>query len=95
MYWCAGTPCTGVFLPVKITDPLPAFLCRAGTANAWSPAAPCPRTAPIDKPPVGSTQASYWWLCKALLREAKGDTLASHFNRRQPIVRQVPPPGSI
>ena len=33
--------------------------------------------------------ASYWWLCKALLRDAKGDQLASHFNRRQPIIREV------
>jgi hypothetical protein len=67
MHWCAGTPCTGAYLPISLEgiggDDHACcdleFLGRAGQARDWSPASPCPRVAPIDEPPTaGASEAA-------------------------------------
>ena len=90
MHWCAGTPCTGIYLPLQMGEALPAVLEAAGSASEYvrSATAPAPINAAIDSAP-DPTHLSWWWLCKGILQAAKGDRLASQFNRRQPVLRAV------
>jgi hypothetical protein len=89
MHWCAGTPCTGVYLPLTLASRIPPLLGAAGTASSMLDARlrPCPLDAPIDDVPLKA--ASYWWLCKRFLAATRGNRLGSCFNARQPLARQV------
>ena len=71
-------------------EALPAVLEAAGSASEYvrSATAPAPINAAIDSAP-DPAHLSWWWLCKGILQAAKGDRLASQFNRRQPVLRAV------
>ncbi|MDI3522760.1 MAG: hypothetical protein PWP43_942 [Bacillota bacterium] len=80
MWWCAGTPCTGVYLPVFLPlASLPETVTRAGTVTALLP--------PPEVPRDTYSSASYWWKFRHLLDVLKGDEEGSFFNLRQPVAR--------
>lgn len=78
LWWCAGTPCTGVYLPV--------FPAAGGVPESLSrplPQACCPENAAQ----AGFEPGSYWWCFLQLLDAAKGGPQAWDFADRQPLVR--------
>ena len=81
MLWCAGTPCTGCYLPffIKAGSP-PDMIQRAGRAGKIT-------KAPPQAPPDEYSPDSYWWLFKELLWIVKGDELGTRYPKRQPLVR--------
>lgn len=80
-WWAAGTPCTGVYVPVWVeAGEVPAGMARAGT-----------RTGPVHPPesarPDRFARSSYWWRFLQLLEVAKDGELAMRFGERQPRIR--------
>lgn len=80
MWWCAGTPCTGVYLPVFLPLlSLPEPLTRPGTCLTLS--------APPEAPRDTYSASSYWWKFRHLLDVLKGDEEGSLFTLRQQVAR--------
>jgi secernin len=79
LWWAATTPCTSVYLPVAVTDPLPEALSVAGTMHGAGPS-------PEQVPPDRYSDGSYWWAFQALLEAVAGDD-GSSYHARQPRVR--------
>ncbi|HHY91979.1 MAG TPA: secernin-2 [Firmicutes bacterium] len=80
MWWCAGTPCTGVYLPVFLPlASLPEAATRTGTVTTLA--------APPDAPRDTYSAASYWWKFRHLLDVLKGDEEGSLFSLRQRVAR--------
>lgn len=80
LWWCAGTPCTGVYLPVFLPQTLlPEPLTRHGAGGRIA----APPKAPRDT----YSASSYWWVFRQLLDVLKGDEEGSLFTFRQKIAR--------
>ncbi|GAB3881308.1 C69 family dipeptidase [Terrabacter terrigena] len=81
MWWAAGTPCTGVYVPLWVeAQAVPAPLAAAGShAGQVQP----PEVAERDH----FDPQSYWWRFLQLLEATKGGQLAWDFAARQPVVR--------
>lgn len=81
MWWAAGTPCTGVYVPLWVeAQTVPASLAAVGT----HPGRPQqPEAADADR----FEAHSYWWRFLQLLETTKGNQLAWEFAARQPQVR--------
>lgn len=81
VWWAATTPCTSVYLPVRVNGRgLPAALTTAGTQDG---SGPNPETVAADT----SAPASYWWSFQNLLEAVAGDAKGSKYRERQPEVR--------
>jgi len=82
MWWCAGPPCNGIYVPVFVQGTkLPAFVENAGTAGKRI-------TAPNKAIKDNYSSDSYWWETRRLLDISKGDDIGSTWNIRHPIVRK-------
>ncbi|WP_426623492.1 hypothetical protein ACPPVW_12760 [Leifsonia sp. McL0607] len=80
MWWAAGTPCTGVYVPVWVAaGGVPDIMGKAGIR----PGTVNPELAEPDR----FDRTSYWWRFLQLLESVKGGELALRFAERQPIVR--------
>lgn len=80
-WWAAGTPCTGVYVPVWVAaGRVPTGMDRGGS-----------RTGPVRPPesaqPDRFDRSSYWWRFLQLLEVAKDGELAWRFAERQPVIR--------
>lgn len=83
MWWLAGVPCTGVYIPFyPEAGPINPILSKAG---AYGKHAMAPQDAEIDT----YKDDSFWWIMRDLLETAKGDAYGGKFNIRQPIIREV------
>ncbi|MFP6770498.1 MAG: hypothetical protein VB859_20150, partial [Planctomycetaceae bacterium] len=81
MWWTPVTPCTGLYLPIHVTNSrLPKPLTTAGR-----------RGKTITPPPQAKadqfSRKSYWWLFRDLLDAIKGDETGTEFASRQPLAR--------
>jgi len=82
MWWCAGPPCNGLYVPVFLQgNQLPAMVGCVGTAGKKVIA---PNKATLDE----YTPDSYWWESKRLCDFTKGDEIGSTWSQRHPIVRE-------
>lgn len=83
MWWLAGVPCTGVYIPFYVeAGPINPILSQAGTFGKQSIAA---QNAGRDTYKEGS----FWWMMRDLLDTAKGNAQGDKFNIRQPVIRRV------
>jgi len=82
MWWCAGPPCNGLYVPVFLQGgQLPFMVECAGTAGKKVIA---PNRAAVDE----YSSDSYWWEFKMLCDLTKGDVIGSTWNQRHPVVRK-------
>jgi secernin len=82
VWWCAVTPCTGVYLPV-----FPAAACVPRALAL--PTSPVHPQHPEDVAPAEVDPRSYWWRFQRLLDAVKGGDDAWTFDERQRHVRKV------
>ncbi|MFD1412987.1 C69 family dipeptidase [Oceanobacillus jeddahense] len=83
MWWLAGVPCTGVYIPFyPEAGPINPILSKAGTYGKHAMA---PQDAAVDS----YKEDSFWWIMRDLLETAKRDAYGEKFNVRQPIIREV------
>jgi secernin len=83
MWWCAGPPCNGLFVPVFLQgNQLPAMVDCVGTAGKKVIA---PNRAILDE----YSPDSYWWEFKRLSDITKGDEIGSTWNQRHPMVKET------
>ncbi|HET7387415.1 MAG TPA: C69 family dipeptidase [Nocardioidaceae bacterium] len=82
MWWAAGPPCTGVYIPVfPAAQQVPSELA--------APAAPTVPPRPEDVPAARFGSDSYWWHFARLLDQVTGGPEAWHYQDRQPEARRV------
>lgn len=83
MWWCAGPPCNGIYVPIFIhAVKIPSFVKDPGAAGKKIMA---PNEAIKDE----YSPNSYWWEFKKLLDLTKGDEIGSTWNVRHPVVRKA------
>jgi len=83
MWWCAGPPCNGLYVPVFLQgNQLPAMVDCVGTAGKKVIA---PNKAMIAE----YSSDSYWWEFKKLCDLTKGDEIGSTWSQRHPLVRET------
>lgn len=83
MWWLAGVPCTGVYIPFyPEAGSINPILSKAGSYGKHSMA---PQDADVDT----YKENSFWWIMRDLLEITKGNKYGEKFNVRQPIVRRV------
>ncbi|MBQ15933.1 MAG: secernin-2 [Planctomycetaceae bacterium] len=81
MWWTPVTPCTGLYLPIHVTNSrLPEPLTTAGRRGKTI-------TPPPQAKPDAFSRKSYWWLFRDLLDRIKGDETGTEFASRQPMAR--------
>ncbi len=83
MWWCAGPPCNGLYVPVFLQgNQLPAMVVCVGTAGRK---VITPDRATVDE----YSSDSYWWEFKRLCDLTKGDEIGSTWSQRHPLVRET------